>query len=428
MSSLTLLRSTLRTSRSFSYFSTLPTRHSRYLPPRICLDAVELAEETQKLLTAKPGTLFSFQGHEELHLHESENAWRLCDEISQRFDYLLKGYSSQVDGTIMNRMYNTAAAATTNSDPAQAIANMAELLNRIDEEGQTYMQLRQQMFIQVMQEEMRKQENGDDDENSDFMEQINREVRSQMGVPSERNGDHGDNSHASHTDNDDEDGSDYDFGDKNLSSFAYPGPTISMFDTFLDTLAVHPTAATPDRVLNVFKSLIQRFDEDGGTTNNTNIHTTPTALSFNGVLRACANTPNTSDATRDAALFASFSVYDAFGEYLQPRNAATFAYMIQVVTNFIPPSLTRGNIGLALYKAACEERVLDDIVVDAMRNLHAVSNGQVHDEWFEKNLKNKVVMGPVVKQATEPFTKELLPKEDRKYSKKLRYRSEESIY
>ena len=83
---------------------------------------------------------------------------------------------------------------------------------------------------------------------------------------------------------------------------------------------------------------------------------------------------NTTEEVRDKALTTAFSVYDAFGEYLQPQNAATFvAYMIQVVDKFIPPSLTRGNMGLALYKAACEEGVVDDSVLEAMKGLQPPS-------------------------------------------------------
>jgi hypothetical protein len=199
-----------------------------------------------------------------------------------------------------------------------------------------------------------------------------------------------------------------------------------MYDTYLDSLAMRPTEKSPDQVLAVFTTLIQRFDLDGGTKSNTNIHTTPTALSFNGVLRACAGTPNTTEEVRDKALTTAFSVYDAFGEYLQPQNSATFAYMIQIVDKFIPPSLTRGNMGLALYKTAREEGVVDDIVVEAMKGLHKVSNGEVHDEWFARHIKGKLAKGP--EQMKEPFTVDVIPKEHRKFAKKLRYRLEENIY
>ena len=136
---------------------------------------------------------------------------------------------------------------------------------------------------------------------------------------------------------------------------------------------------------------------------------------------------NTTEEVRDKALTTAFSVYDAFGEYLQPQNAATFvAYMIQVVDKFFLPSLTWGNMGLALYKAVCEEGVVDDSVLEAMKGLHQVSNGEVHDEWFVRHIKGKLAMGP--EQMKQPFTEDLIPKEHRKFAKKLRYRLEENIY
>lgn len=222
--------------------------------------------------------------------------------------------------------------------------------------------------------------------------------------------------------NDDNDNND----DPRLVTFSSPGPTIRMYDTYLDAMAVHPTEATPKQVMAVLANIIQRYDDDGGNKLNTNPHTIPTVLSFNGVLRACANTPITNERTRDEALTTAFTVYDAFQEYLQPKNAASFAYMIQVVTKCIPPSLTRGNMALTLYKAAEEERVVDDILLDAMKELHSVSNGTVHDEWFEKHLKHHHVKGP--EPFGKPFKEPILPKEIRSFAKKYRYRQEENIY
>ena len=440
---------------SFSTAHRLPSRHSRHLPPRYCLDVIELTEETQRLLEAPPGTLFTHGG--QTLRESSQDAWKICDETSQRFEYLIHGHSARVEGTIMNRRHeqqqqqlllllnqsnnnhdnhnnhthinSNHITNINNADPQETIVTIKALLDRIEQEGECYMQLRKQVFLQHTREEQRiKTEMENNDESSAaFMEQMHQQVRQQMGlaefVPSPKNNSNDNNNE---DDNDDNSNDNNDTDDSTLVTFTSPGPTIRMYDTYLDTMAVHATENTPNQVMNVLTNIIQRYDDDGGIKQNINRHSTPTALSFNGVLRACANTPISNNKTRDEAITTAFTVYDAFREYMQPKNAASFAYMIQVVSKCIPPSLTRGNIALTLYKTAEEERVVDDILVEAMKELHAVSNGTVHDEWFEKHLKHHHAKGPVPFE--KPFKGPIVSKETRAFAKKYRYREEENIY
>ena len=52
------------------------------------------------------------------------------------------------------------------------------------------------------------------------------------------------------------------------------------------------------------------------------------------------------------------------------RNSATYAYLIRMIGNCIPPSLSRGNMAFALYHKGCvEEGVMDEEVVRAMMSL-----------------------------------------------------------
>lgn len=58
------------------------------------------------------------------------------------------------------------------------------------------------------------------------------------------------------------------------------------------------------------------------------------------------------------------------GVMISGRNAATYAYVIQTLTNCIPPSLSRGNMTYALWHKGCvEEGVLDRNLVEAMRGV-----------------------------------------------------------
>ena len=85
------------------------------------------------------------------------------------------------------------------------------------------------------------------------------------------------------------------------------------------------------------------------------------------------------------------------------RNAATYAYLIQTITNCIPASLSRGNIAFGLYHKACvQEGVLDGRLVKAMRGVGGyedgdfdivgdspsppIANGPIFDSFMEKEL------------------------------------------
>jgi hypothetical protein len=160
-------------------FSALPTRHSRLLPPPICLDLAELREETERILDSKPGTLFTLGlSGGDVRL-QSDTAWMLCDPISQQVEYLIKGHSASVDGTIMNRIHGSRG-----DNPENAMTSMAGLLDRMEEEGTSYMQLREQMFVQTCQEEERKKQqlDAEDGDADSFMEKMNQEIRQQMGL------------------------------------------------------------------------------------------------------------------------------------------------------------------------------------------------------------------------------------------------------
>jgi hypothetical protein len=86
---------------------------------------------------------------------------------------------------------------------------------------------------------------------------------------------------------------------------------------------------------------------------------------------------------------------------LTGRNSATYAYLLQTVSNCIPPSLSRGNIAFGLYHKACDqEGVIDENVIKAMRSIGGyeednnddgtsappVSNGPIFDNFLQTEL------------------------------------------
>jgi len=86
---------------------------------------------------------------------------------------------------------------------------------------------------------------------------------------------------------------------------------------------------------------------------------------------------------------------------LTGRNSATYAYLLQTVSNCIPPSLSRGNIAFGLYHKACvQEGVIDENVIKAMRSIGGykddsnddgtsmppVSNGPIFDKFLQTEL------------------------------------------
>ena len=85
---------------------------------------------------------------------------------------------------------------------------------------------------------------------------------------------------------------------------------------------------------------------------------------------------------------------------LTGRNSATYAYVLQAISNCIPPSMTRGNIAFGIYHKACvQEGVIDENVIRAMRSIGGykddsgdgtiappVSNGPIFDNFLQSEL------------------------------------------
>lgn len=68
-------------------------------------------------------------------------------------------------------------------------------------------------------------------------------------------------------------------------------------------------------------------------------------------------------------------------EIVSGRNSATYAYIIQMIGNIIPPSLSRGNMAFALYhKGIVEEGIMDEQVVKAMMSVGGYDGDAMGDD------------------------------------------------
>jgi hypothetical protein len=286
----------------------------------------------------------------------------------------------------MNKIYSVDPTA----DPHDCVEAIGKLLLRMEKEGEMYMNLREEMRSQISVEERKEQIDSEEDDGDELIFSGDPEV--------------------------DEDISDVqnEISVNKPRPFASPGQTVVMFDSFLDTLSLATDANTPDHVRKLVTKVMQRFDQDGGLEYNTNPNTVPTQMTYNAALRAIANTENLSEKTRDDALLVSFEVFESLKNAVNAqRNAATYAYMIQIISKFFPPSEMSGNLAHALWQLAIEDQVID---TNVMRGMELIDCRDY--EKYEKFMKDRI----------RGKTVEDLPQSWRKYGRSRRYKREDETY
>lgn len=182
-----------------------------------------------------------------------------------------------------------------------------------------------------------------------------------------------------------------------MEEFALPGPTVSMYDTLLDSVAALGSVSKskePEDIFGIFNQILYRHKLDFGISSsihnignkeeqkrndndkgNMNPHTLPTAASMNASLRCIATIPyennsEDNDELRDEALMVAFHVYDAFyskanltyDHYIPiEKNSATIYYMLQIVNKFIPKHSyrIRFNVSYGLFVEAKKMGILE---------------------------------------------------------------------
>ena len=403
----------------------LPTRHSRHLPKPVCTDPVELESTTESLLASRAGSLFTYEysGHTRMadKADEYEAGLARSDVTTQKFEWTLGGHAAAISGTI-------AADSTVNiaatGDASKHLESMIGLLERIEEEGRIYVELRARI--------LNRQFGGFDND-----------ISNSADTDGPSSSDSSDSDSGSDSDSVSDSDNESETAPAQLASAsawriqslinrygAAPGPSIHMYDTLLDAIACCAEAESTDQshmssleyltlAQSVYERAMARHHADGGPNANNKI-TVPTLITHNAVLRICAAVEygGNDDKVRDVSLDLAFVVYDVLnspssttsnrvskdrgikssrkakasatatnsGVYPQ-RNSATYVHMLQTIAKYLPPSSTRGNVAYGLWMSCTgHDGVLDDKVLNAYveANTRNGSNGKEYDKFVQK--------------------------------------------
>lgn len=321
----------------------LPTQHSLKQPPRVCLDPVELEEQTQKLLEAPIGSLFASKATAD---GDRDHAYDLAFDTIRIAEYLQLGYSRQIPGSLYAPENDTLQG--TSADP---IAAMQSLVGRVKAEGDMYMQLRSDKLAAQA---------ASDPEVDD-------------GYLSSSEGDSSDSS----SDDDSSDSSDEGVGSSlsigsGVPVFSTPGVTARLQEALLDAMA-SVGEAQPLEYAEIASQVIDANTLDNGT----NMYTIPTHVTFNAPLRGIAKLDTSqNDEMRDQAISCAFQLYSnlTHSEHL-PRNPMTFIYMFQILNNVFPTSRVKGNMSATFWSHASHLGVVNEQVLEAFKQVHEPTNG-----------------------------------------------------
>lgn len=314
--------------------SLLPTRHSRNEPKAVC-SIDQLADYTHEILET-PFPLYE-PGH------EATGLWEATDSIIQMAEFVIRGHAACIPQTLAFRKKQEAS----HFPPKEHVDTIQAIITRMSEQGNLYMNLRHQMRSAIVRR---------DEESSPSSSSSDGSGLESNAAPANHN-----------------------------LNMAGPGPSIEMWDTFLDSMAV--TEPSVAEISGILDYVLHRHNEDGGHESNTNPFTFPTILTFNAALRGIANTPYTvggNEQVRDEALETAFGTYDEMRLHVD-RNSATFRYMLDVVAKFIPPSHSRGNIAYGLWSHARLQNVASRQVLEALQRANIPSNTKDFDDWLAKN-------------------------------------------
>ena len=318
----------------------LPTRHSWKQTPRVCSDFHELQESTTSILEQPLGSLFvsnashTFKDSTSSIESQRNEVYEIADAAIQQVEYLMRGHASFVKGS----MYNKKDQANSLLSGPEHLEQMKLLLQRMQQEGSLYMQLREEHLKLV-----------DDVTAGEGAETV--------GEPEEV--------------------PDLDF--------APPGATIAMYDAVLDSMAVQQERIKDP--LSFFETTLLalqacELDWDFLMTEGDrrkkqyfqqrDTYTLVTPITYNAALRGIAeHTDYTNPQHRDNALNASFHLYNhlTHSEHLL-RNSASIGYMLQVIGRALPDSRVKGNISVTFWKQACQMGLVTPQLIATMKSIH----------------------------------------------------------
>ncbi|GKY96245.1 hypothetical protein MPSEU_000584300 [Mayamaea pseudoterrestris] len=379
----------------------LPTRHSHRKLPLVCTNQTLKTQITRQLLNAPIGSLFTYQVDQD----SADQAWSIADDCVQKTEYVLRGHAHSLPGTTWSRwLLQEPSCEISNDQAMETIDVMQRLLDRLSNEGLSYMQLRAARLEETQGPRVNAHEivlendaESEDGNNTELIhaKQVFESVQSLQDDVNELSGEQAmedsDSSSDSESDSDDDNENNATLATNEptyMQDFSHPGPTTHMYDVLLDAMACQAHVVTARETYLLWEDLMLRHELDGGDASNKLWHTRPTLQSYNASIRVAAELPyDLSDQSprnmerRDDAIHLTFSVFDVLSEsLLHSCNSATYTYLLQVVAKYLPQSRSKGHIARGMLLHAREQGLLDSSMVKAYRSANEPPNG---DEFLE---------------------------------------------
>lgn len=357
----------------------LPTRHSRHHAPPVAPVNV-LDVEHDKIVSSIPGTLIAFnpQNLHQTKKEEYEHALLESFQLSQHIEYILRGYSAQISPSSIVHLQAKKKPIETKKvsnqdDVYQVINKMIKLVERIEEEGNVYVELRSKYRVQLAQTSSQTATIEGEQEGVDSSSNINTDSSTNAWKISQLIKSYG----------------------------AAPGPTITMYDLILDAIAISmphckdgaQELSLLEKSRDIYVRALERFELDQkAEMTELNAASCPTTMTFNAMIRAAANTKNSKkdERVRDVAMENAFFAFNAMHHHpVVPRNSATYAYMLQMMNAHFPVGEMRGHIAVGMWEKCLQDGVVDENVIQSMMEFgDNKSHGEMFDGWFLKSIKS----------------------------------------
>lgn len=320
----------------------------------------------------------------------------------EHVEYLLRGYSSLLPCSLVHLQESTLPANpntkerstiamnnqltyenNNSSEKGEEIVNkMIQLIARMEEEGNAYVELRSKLRSQLMA--------------------VNQQLDPSNDKEEEQKQDQVDDH------NNDDDESDNEFAESSRQNWqltqlihhygAPPGPSTAMYDLTLDAIAnIINDTSNPVSYLRkaraLHQSALERNDLDREQKMDVvNVNSVPTAATFNAMIRTSSLVEERDgyEELRDVAVENAFLGYDAiFHHNVVERNSATYKYMVKTVNKFFPDCEAKGYILVALWeKCTLQERLLDEDIIRAFLEVNSEDCGEKFHPWMISEIKD----------------------------------------
>ena len=311
----------------------LPTRHSRHLPPPMA-QSLEEALELHKNLVEKPSSWYTYPTS---FLKETDDSWlvqQLADPFLQQVEYTLRGISS----TLPHSIHSTTTTVDDTSTVQERVEQMIALLERAEHESQVMCELRANYKSQISTSSPSSEEGEEDS-----AEWRRLKIQQSFGI--------------------------------------HPGLSIDMYDIVLDAIAASASSLPENKAPSMAHDILLRVLDK--TEQNT-IMMVPTPLTFNAVLRAVASSSSIQKGQEEVLLDCATST---FTRMPQP-NAASYTYMMQIIGNTLPERKSRANMLYGLYTQACRDGVVSPQLQTTLQN--TIQFDSDYHAFFQKD-ENKII-------------------------------------